>query len=60
MKYTLTIRKEAECDISDAFNYYEKHRLGLGLGHDFLLCIDAAIAKIERNPIIYKKIYKEL
>ena len=58
MKYTLTVREEAEYDISDAFQYYEERRLGLG--HDFLLCIDAAISKIERSPTIYKKIYKDL
>jgi len=58
MKYSLTIRKEAELDISASFKFYEEHRLGLG--HDFLLCIDAAISKIERNPLLYKKIYKDL
>ncbi len=58
MKYSLTIRKEAELDISDNFNFYEEHRLGLG--HDFLLCIDAALSKVERNPLLYKKIYKDL
>lgn len=58
MKYSLTIRKEAELDISDNFNLYEEHRLGLG--HDFLLCVDAALSKVERNPLLYKKIYKDL
>lgn len=50
MKYSLTIRKEAELDISEYFNFYENHRLGLG--HDFLLCIDAVISKIKRNPLL--------
>ena len=58
MKYSLTVRKEAELDISESFNFYEEHRLGLG--HDFLLCVDAAISKIERNPLLYKKIHKDL
>jgi len=39
MKYSLTIRKEAELDINSAFEYYENLRLGLG--HNFLLCIEA-------------------
>ncbi len=56
MKYSLTIRKEAELDISDNFNFYEEHRLGLG--HDFLLCVDVALSKIERNPLLYKKFTK--
>lgn len=58
MKYQLTVRKEAELDILEYFNFYEEHRPGLG--HDFLLCIDAVISKIERNPLLYKKIYKDL
>ncbi len=58
MKYTLTVREEAESDIADVFQYYEDYRAGLG--HDFLLCVDAAIAKIKRSPSIYKKIYKNL
>jgi plasmid stabilization system protein ParE len=57
MKYTLTIRKEAEFDISSAFEYCEIQRLGLG--HDFLLCVEEALSKIERNPTHYKLIHKE-
>jgi plasmid stabilization system protein ParE len=58
MKYSLTIRKEAELDINSAFEYYEIQRLGLG--HDFLLCVEEALSKIERNPTHYKITYKEL
>jgi plasmid stabilization system protein ParE len=58
MKYSLTIRKEAELDIESAFNYLETQRLGLG--HDFLLCIEEALSKIERNPLAYSTIHKEL
>jgi len=58
VKYSLTIRKEAESDINNAFDYYENKRIGLG--HDFLLCVEEALSKIERNPLHYKNIYKEL
>jgi len=51
MTYLLTVRKEAEFDISKTFDFYEEHRLGLG--HDFILCVDAALSKIERNPLLY-------
>lgn len=54
MKYTLSIREAADYDISNAFQYYEDRRLGLG--HGFLLCIDAIIAKTEKNPTIYKNV----
>ena len=58
MNYTLTLRKEAEFDIGEYFEYYEEKRLGLG--NDFLLCIEAALDKLQRNPLIYRKIHKEL
>jgi plasmid stabilization system protein ParE len=58
MTYELKVRKEAEQDISLIFEYYEEIRIGLG--HDFLLCIEEVFAKIERNPLNYRKTYKEL
>jgi len=58
MNYSLTVRKEAELDINGAFEYYENQRLGLG--HDFLLCVEEGLSKIERNPLHYKIIYKDL
>jgi hypothetical protein len=53
MSYTLTIRKEAEFDIDEQFNYYEEKREGLG--HDYLLCIEEALDKLQRNPLINRK-----
>jgi len=44
MKYRATIRPEAENDLKEAFSWYEDKRHGLG--HDFLLQVDAA----DRNP----------
>jgi plasmid stabilization system protein ParE len=58
MSYSLTLRKEAELDVNGAFEYYEKQRLGLG--HDFLLCVEESLSKIERNPAHYQTIHKEL
>ena len=58
MTYELKVRKEAEQDISLIFEYYEEIRDGLG--HDFLLCLEEAFSKIERNPLNYRKTYKEL
>lgn len=40
MKYPVVIRPEAEGDLRDAFSWYEDKRTGLG--HDFLLQVDAA------------------
>lgn len=41
MKRTLIVRREAEADIDQAFAWYESQRPGLG--HDFLLCVEAAM-----------------
>ena len=58
MIYRLSFRKEAEFDIGSSFDYYEEKREGLG--HDFLLCVEEALGKLRRNPLIYPLIYKKL
>ncbi|MCH8532004.1 MAG: type II toxin-antitoxin system RelE/ParE family toxin [Saccharospirillum sp.] len=30
------------------------------MGHDFLLCVEEALDKLQRNPLIYPSIHKEL
>ncbi len=54
----LTIRKDAERDIAEAFQHYQEKREGLG--HDFLLCIEEALEKLQRSPLTYKKYIKIL
>lgn len=56
MTYVLSLRKEAESDVAAQFEYYESKREGLG--HDFLLCVEEALAKLPKNPLIYREIYK--
>ena len=51
MKYGIIVRPEAENDLREAFFWYEDKRQGLG--HDFLLQIDAGLSSIQRNPKIY-------
>jgi toxin ParE1/3/4 len=58
MTYTLTIRREAELDIDEQYTAYESKRVGLG--HDFLLCVEEALDKLLRNPLIYRKFHKNL
>jgi plasmid stabilization system protein ParE len=48
---------EAEQDIAEAYNWYEGRRVGLG--EEFLSCVDASIQKIRRDPNLYPVIYKE-
>jgi toxin ParE1/3/4 len=56
--YSLTIRREAEADISEAFQYYESCRPNLG--SDFLLCIAGSLSRIQKNPEQYQKVYKQI
>ena len=48
MTPSLRLRPEAEADLDGAFTWYEEQRAGLG--RDFLLAVEAALARIERNP----------
>ena len=56
--YALSIRKEAEADIAEAYQYYESCRTDLG--SDFVLCIEESLARIQKNPKQYKRIYKRV
>lgn len=56
MQYS--IRKEAEDDMAEAYEYYESCRENLG--SDFLLCIEESFARIAKNPNQYKPIYKDV
>jgi len=54
----IIIRPEAESDIDDAYQWYESQRKGLG--DNFLLCIEEALSRASRNPLIYSILYKEV
>ncbi len=44
----LIIAPEALNDISDSYGWYEQRRVGLG--EEFLMCVDACIEQIQRIP----------
>ena len=58
MSFTCSIRKEAEADIAEAFEYYESCRENLG--SDFLLCVEETFARIAKNPNQYRPIHKNV
>lgn len=58
MKKALIIRPEAETDLAEAFVWYEERVPGLG--SDFLLSVDAALASVQRNPEMYPVMYKNV
>ncbi|MBS1622672.1 MAG: type II toxin-antitoxin system RelE/ParE family toxin [Bacteroidetes bacterium] len=57
MKYDLIFGSKVEKDLAESFDYYEEQSVGLGA--DFLLAVDAALSQIQREPLIFQKIYKQ-
>ena len=56
MVKSLIIIPEAEQDVTDAYDWYQEQELGLG--EEFLRCVDAAIQFIQRNPEMYGIAYE--
>ena len=54
MTRTLTIRREAEADITAARQYYEQCRAGLG--DDFLLCVEETLERVTKFPSSHKAV----
>jgi len=46
---------EAKADVADAYLWYEEQSLGLGM--DFLRCVEAALLSIQRAPLIYPVVH---
>ncbi len=58
MNYHLVVRKRAEQHIADAYNWYEHQRIGLG--EEFLLCIEASLNVIIQNPLLFQEKHKNI
>jgi toxin ParE1/3/4 len=58
MSKTVIVRPEAEQDLKQAYQWYESQRKGLG--DDFLLCIEGGLARLTRNPELYRKIHGDI
>lgn len=57
MAADLILAPEAEQDIGDAYDWYERRRPGLG--EEFLGCVDACIQRICRTPDLFGTVHKE-
>ncbi len=55
MAAKLVIAPEVEQDLAESYTWYENRRLGLG--EEFLGCVDACIESIRRTPEIYEVVY---
>ncbi len=51
MNYLLVVSPEAEADIDNAFEWYEKQ--SDGLGRDFLFEVGSSIKKVSDRPLSY-------
>jgi plasmid stabilization system protein ParE len=58
MTYRLIIRPEAETELAEAFDWYEQHLPGLGA--EFLMAVDTAVASILGNPLQHPGIYRNV
>ena len=56
MAVELIIAPEAEEDMEEAYGWYENHRIGLG--EDFLGCVDACIGAICRKPKMHALVHE--
>ena len=56
MAAKLILAPEAEQDVAEAYAWYEARRIGLG--EEFLSCIDACIAAICRAAEMYAIVYE--
>ena len=56
MAAKLIVAPEVEQDIAEAYGWYENRRVGLG--EEFLSCVDACIQAICRTPEIYSPVYE--
>lgn len=58
MSFSLVIRKRAENHITEAFDWYEQQRTGLG--NEFMLSVEATIHLIENSPLIFQTRHKNI
>jgi plasmid stabilization system protein ParE len=54
----MIIRPEAEADLVNARDWYERQRAGLGAA--FLLCVEEVLERIGRTPEMYTAVYRDV
>lgn len=57
MSYSIKLRPELLDDASEAYGWYEERATGLGA--EFLRTFYAAIARIQRQPTLFREAYSE-
>jgi plasmid stabilization system protein ParE len=54
---SLILTKKAQQDLDDSYYWYEQQ--SQGLGKELIRCVDAELAKVARNPLLYQVIWGE-
>lgn len=54
----MIIRPEAEADLVNARDWYERQRKGLGAA--FLLCVEEVFERVDRMPEMYAAVYHDV
>ncbi|MBN2108907.1 MAG: type II toxin-antitoxin system RelE/ParE family toxin [Deltaproteobacteria bacterium] len=57
MNYSLSFLNAVEDDSFEAFLWYEKK--SMGLGEEFLRIFYACAGDLQKNPLVYTKVYKD-
>ena len=57
MSYQLLIRPEAESDITQAFDWYEARKPGLGF--EFIGAVEEGLSTIQQNPLAFAKLHRD-
>ncbi|MFH1111133.1 MAG: type II toxin-antitoxin system RelE/ParE family toxin [Planctomycetota bacterium] len=55
MMSQLILRPQAEADLAEAYAWYEERRAGLG--QSLLLSVEAALASIRENPLLFPVVH---
>ncbi|MDB9316035.1 type II toxin-antitoxin system RelE/ParE family toxin [Spirulina sp. CS-785/01] len=58
MNYVLVFRPEVQEELKEAYDWYENQTLGLG--DEFLDCIDEVLNRINERPEAYAIVYRDV
>ena len=53
MTWRVIVRPAARAELLEAFRWYEDRQVGLG--QDFVNCVDASLASISEGPLAYPR-----
>jgi hypothetical protein len=58
MNYVLVFRPEVREEVNEAYDWYEKQKLGLG--DEFLDCVEQTLNQICSRPELYQTVYRDI